>query len=188
MGRLMRRSVVRSWEPCAGVSGNRDTLHPVSSSRLQEFKLTTTDGDPWTPCRSRGKPLSHDGTPPLAPSSEDWGAAFKPNEKEQLLLDLLGINSCYGPELVLGFATGPGHAEGQRFLCAMTVHPRWAKSGKPLYEPGSVGQRPDPRCSAPRYSTDHLQTECPIILATARVQIARRCRASVPSSSCSRTR
>src|SRR5690348_8480425 len=31
-GRLMRRSVVRSWEPCAGVSGNRDTLHPVSSS------------------------------------------------------------------------------------------------------------------------------------------------------------
>ena len=91
----MRRSVVRSWEPCAGVSGNRDTLHPVSSSRLQEFKLTTTDGDPWTPCRSRGKPLSHDGTPPLAPSSEDWGAAFKPNEKEQLLLDLLGVSSCY---------------------------------------------------------------------------------------------
>ena len=34
-------------------------------------------------------------TPPLAPSSKDWEAAFKPNEKEQLLLDLLGVSSCY---------------------------------------------------------------------------------------------
>src|SRR5437016_4407140 len=126
--------------------------------------------------------------PPLAPSSKDWGAAFKPNEKGAASIGLAGSKFLLRPELVLGFATGPGHAEGQRFLCAMTVHPRWAKSGKPLYEPGSVGQTPDPRCSAPRYSTDHLQTECPIILPTARVQIARRCRASVPSSSCSRTR
>jgi len=33
MGRLVRRSVVRSWEPCAGVSENPVTLHPLSSGR-----------------------------------------------------------------------------------------------------------------------------------------------------------
>ena len=57
VGRLMRRSVVRSWEPCAGVSGNRDTLHPVSSSRLQGFKMTHYRWlTPWTPCPSLTSP------------------------------------------------------------------------------------------------------------------------------------
>src|SRR5438067_1107085 len=70
----------------------------------------------------------------------------------------------------------------------MMVRPLWADSGKSLYEPGSVGQTPDLRCSAPRYSTDHLQTECSIILPPARVQIARCCRASVAPPSCSRNR
>src|SRR3989441_11028073 len=69
VGRLMRRSVVRSWEPCAGVSGNRDTLHPLSSSRLQGFKMTHYRWlTPWTPCPSRGKVLAaHDGDPPSRP-------------------------------------------------------------------------------------------------------------------------
>src|SRR5437867_13116084 len=77
VGRLMRRSVVRSWEPCAGVSGNRDTLHPLSSSRLQGFKMTHYRWlTPWTPCPSRGKVLAaHDGNHPSRPQHGRSGGA-----------------------------------------------------------------------------------------------------------------
>src|SRR6266446_6156280 len=115
VGRLMRRSVVRSWEPCAGVSGNTDTLHPVSSSRLQGFEMTHYRWlTPWTSCPSGGRLLAPmTETTPLAPSTAEAAAATE--RLAALVIGALTAIVIGGVALVIYVPHG-GHAGGSSWL------------------------------------------------------------------------
>src|SRR5437016_13724194 len=120
VGRLMRRSVVRSWEPCAGVSGNRDTLHPLSSSRLQGFKLTYYRWlTPWTPCPSRGRLLAaHDGN---HPSRAQHGRSGSRDRAARRLGHRRADRHCHRGVALVIYGPHGGHAAGSSWLPAINA-------------------------------------------------------------------